>query len=531
MGRSTRAVRLLFAGDVMLGRGVAPVAATDPDNLFAGIRFEVSSADLAVANLESPLTTRPHVAAKGPDALEATPSSAAAARGWPASTRSRSPTTTPATPGPETVSDTCERSRRRRSPWSAPAPRASRRSRRESSRSAACAWRSSPSTRRGRGRSRRRAQPGVAWWDEALARAAVEKRSLSSRRRRRRPCTAALRTRPRPTLTSCAWVGCSRRWGADVVWAAGPHVVQPVRLVDSERSGRPDGRCNQPWQPALRPAHPGHATRSAARGARRLRRSARLPGRYVPSPAAPVSFLRLEDAPLGCGGTRRRLVDARPPGRARAGRAVRSGLEAFKGKVIDAAIGDAEGNGGRQLVVSFRRPFRATNVNVLIPRRQLLDSASTSPPTSASTDRATCARSGWRAPCFDPSPAWPCATARSPSPTRLSTTASVTGTRRLGMGRLRLRSPGRPARIRQARAAPTSTATAGSIRSSSKGAHDDQVQHAHCLRSAAVLVIAAVAAGCGSKAKEAATDGACHDNERQADRIAAGRIHASDARP
>ena len=45
-------VRLLFAGDVMLGRGVAPVAAADPQGLFAGVRDEVSAADLAVANLE-----------------------------------------------------------------------------------------------------------------------------------------------------------------------------------------------------------------------------------------------------------------------------------------------------------------------------------------------------------------------------------------------------------------------------------------------------------------------------------------------
>jgi len=48
-------------------------------------------------------------------------------------------------------------------------------------------------------------------------------------------------------------------------------------------------------------------------------------------------------------------------------------LVGFKGKVTTAAIGDAEGNGGRQLVVSFRRPFSPTKVNVLVPRRRLLD--------------------------------------------------------------------------------------------------------------------------------------------------------------
>src|SRR3990170_1448692 len=69
--RSGAAVRLLFAGDVMLGRGVARVAASDPAGLFSGIRLEVASADLAVANLESPLTSRPPDPPSGPNALEA----------------------------------------------------------------------------------------------------------------------------------------------------------------------------------------------------------------------------------------------------------------------------------------------------------------------------------------------------------------------------------------------------------------------------------------------------------------------------
>ncbi|HKZ75278.1 MAG TPA: CapA family protein, partial [Actinomycetota bacterium] len=71
-----RAVRLLFAGDVMLGRGVAPIARADPEGLFAGVRFVVSRSDLAVANLESPLTTLPHLSEAGPNALEARPDSA-----------------------------------------------------------------------------------------------------------------------------------------------------------------------------------------------------------------------------------------------------------------------------------------------------------------------------------------------------------------------------------------------------------------------------------------------------------------------
>ena len=46
----------------MLGRKVADVAESDPEGLFEDVRFVVSSADIAVANLESPLTVRPNLA-------------------------------------------------------------------------------------------------------------------------------------------------------------------------------------------------------------------------------------------------------------------------------------------------------------------------------------------------------------------------------------------------------------------------------------------------------------------------------------
>ncbi|MGZ4462664.1 MAG: CapA family protein, partial [Gaiellaceae bacterium] len=68
--------RLLLAGDVMLGRGVSQAAAADPGGLFEGVRFELASADYALANLESPLTRRSHDPAHGPNALEASPQSA-----------------------------------------------------------------------------------------------------------------------------------------------------------------------------------------------------------------------------------------------------------------------------------------------------------------------------------------------------------------------------------------------------------------------------------------------------------------------
>jgi poly-gamma-glutamate capsule biosynthesis protein CapA/YwtB (metallophosphatase superfamily) len=68
-------VRLLFVGDVMLGREVAPIAAGDPDGLFVDVRAKVRAADLAMANLESPLTDLPHVSGS-PYALEGDPETA-----------------------------------------------------------------------------------------------------------------------------------------------------------------------------------------------------------------------------------------------------------------------------------------------------------------------------------------------------------------------------------------------------------------------------------------------------------------------
>lgn len=63
--------RIVLLGDVMLGRSVAPVVANDRDSIFEPIRATLAGADLALANLESPLTVRPHLAGDNP--LEADP--------------------------------------------------------------------------------------------------------------------------------------------------------------------------------------------------------------------------------------------------------------------------------------------------------------------------------------------------------------------------------------------------------------------------------------------------------------------------
>jgi len=71
-GPDESTARLLFVGDLMLGRRVAPVAEADPQGLFADVERVIRGADLSFANLESPLTTRPHTSAN-PYVLEADP--------------------------------------------------------------------------------------------------------------------------------------------------------------------------------------------------------------------------------------------------------------------------------------------------------------------------------------------------------------------------------------------------------------------------------------------------------------------------
>ena len=53
-------IRLVFLGDVMLGRGVSQAhTAGDWPQAFQALQPVISSADLALANLESPITTSP----------------------------------------------------------------------------------------------------------------------------------------------------------------------------------------------------------------------------------------------------------------------------------------------------------------------------------------------------------------------------------------------------------------------------------------------------------------------------------------
>lgn len=362
-----KAVRLVFAGDVMLGRGVAPLAESSPSELFAGIRYEVSSADLAMANLESPLTRRAH--RSGPDALEAKPSSARLLRqaGFDAVTIANNHA---GDAGPETVSDTMQAlAAAKVAVVGAGASREQALTARiVSVRGLRVALLAFDTTLEG-------PEPvdghaGVARWDAKLARAAVE-----SARARSDIVVVALHggapyaPESDPYLTRLGRLLAG--WGADIVWAAGPHVVQPVRLIKPAQGGRLAIVATSLGNLVFDQHIPG--TRSGAllevlAGSDGVR--AYRVGRTVA--AAPTSFLGWKtprsDAVALYGGwwTLAPPVATAPIRRPRH-------LAAIEGEVTAAAIGDPEGNGGRQVAVSSRHRFRPTKVNNLVPRRRLLD--------------------------------------------------------------------------------------------------------------------------------------------------------------
>ena len=357
-----RPVRLIFGGDVMLGRGVARA---DPSQLFAGIRGTLAAADYAVANLESPLTTRKHL--HGPYALEAPPSSARLLReaGLDAVGLANNHA---GDAGPGTVPDTARAVSAAGVLVLGAGP------------NAAAAY--APRVVRVGGIrialldiDATRAGPpagahswGIASWNEALARGAV-----LQARREADVVVVGLHsgTEYLTTTDPYTWQLAQQlaRWGADIVWAAHPHVVQPVRTIhngsrttvvatslgnlvfDQHQTGTRQGALLEVL---------------AGKGGVRAYRV----GAATAYP--PVRFLHWQlprgDAVAVARGWWQIVRPVQPVVPQRA-----PSLSRFPGTVLAASVGDAEASGTRQLVVAFRRPYRPTNISAYVPRSALVD--------------------------------------------------------------------------------------------------------------------------------------------------------------
>jgi poly-gamma-glutamate capsule biosynthesis protein CapA/YwtB (metallophosphatase superfamily) len=225
-------VRVLLVGDLMLGRGVGDLVIQAPETIFEQIRPVIVDADLAVGNLESPLTRRTHVL--GPNALEALPEAASLLAGAGFDVLSVA-NNHAGDAGPETVSDTLAALRAAdlapvgggtaAEAW---APLVVER---EGVRIAFLAFDTTgagPSADGG---------VGIAVWDPTRAEHAV-----AQARERADVVVVGLHggveylPRPDPVLADV--VDRVSSWGADVVWASGAHVPYPV-TVSSTRFGRP----------------------------------------------------------------------------------------------------------------------------------------------------------------------------------------------------------------------------------------------------------------------------------------------------
>ncbi|GBD85343.1 capsule biosynthesis protein CapA [bacterium BMS3Abin02] len=360
-------VRIAMVGDVMLGRGLSRIVRNDPQGIFEDVRFVLSDVDVAGANMESPLTNRPHIALN-PYALEARPESAGllAAAGFDVLTVANNHA---GDAGRASVIDSIEAiddAGMRAVGGGANLSDAVRPAIVEV-RGLRVGFLAFDATRAGTPAREDRA--GIAPWDDELVRTAVTEL---------RPSVDLLvvavhggveyRTSTDPYMAALAEK--LNGWGADVVWGSGPHVVQPVFVIDGAR-------------PTVVATSLGNflfdqgdsATKVGAilevladadgvvayRVATVQHRDRRVHFDRWDLPGGDAVMLGTEWWSLGRGFEP--VVPDEP-----------KDLEQFRwGDVIDATRGDVDGDGRDEIVVAFRRPYQESPVNVLFPDRPWTD--------------------------------------------------------------------------------------------------------------------------------------------------------------
>jgi hypothetical protein len=352
----------------MLGRRVEPVAAAEGPEFMEAVRFVVSEADIAAANLESPLTDREHVS-DNPNVLIASPELAPllAGVGLDLVSVANNHATDAGSAGLEDTLDALDATGVAplgggRSRAAALAPVVLEHGGVRVSFLAFDATRiASPATD---------TAAGVARYDDIDAQRAVGAAATTAD-----VVVVSLHGGVEylldedPILTRMA--ADLVEWGADVVWGHGSHVPQPVTLLDGtsdrpavvatslgnlvfdqqrpatqkglllEVVADPDGllayRVGWAEHPDLRPAFVGWDLPQ--------RDAALIDGEWwsliAPVPRVDSAGVRVSEFPMG--------------------------------DVTTAAIGDVTGNGSVDLVVSYRHPFRANQSNEVLPARDWTD--------------------------------------------------------------------------------------------------------------------------------------------------------------
>jgi len=358
-------VRIALAGDVMLGRGLRRVVASDPDGIFEDVRFLLSDAEIAGANMESPLTNRPHIAAN-PYALEAAPETAAilAAAGFDllsiannhAGDAGRASVTDSIdaiqTAGMEAVGGG------------------------ENSEAAALPIVFEQGLRvgflafdaTGAGTVASATRPGIARWEEDQAHIAV----VALRSTVDVLIVAVHGGVEYRTWTDPYMAGIAQKlhdWGVDVVWGSGPHVVQPVYVIDGDRptvvatslgnlvfdQGDQDTKIGAVLE-VLADSEGAVAYRVAVvdHHDRRVHFD-----RWI-QPAGSAAMVGEDWWSL-----------ARPFVLAGTDGTLLNGFEF--GELIDASQGDVDSDGRDEFVVAFMRPFQENPVNALFPDKPWMD--------------------------------------------------------------------------------------------------------------------------------------------------------------
>ncbi len=351
----------------MLGRGLRRIVANDPEGVFEDIRFMLSNDDITGANMESPLTNRPHIATN-PYALEAPPETAAilASAGFDLLSIANNHA---GDAGRASVVDTVE---------AIEVAGMQAIGGGVNSESAAqpvvldqeglrIGFLSYDAT--GAGTTATETRPGITRWNEERAHLAV----VALRSEVDVLIVAVhggveYRTWTDPYMASIAQK--LHEWGVDVMWGTGPHVVQPVYVIDGDRptvvatslgnlifdQGDPDTKLGAILE-VLADANGTVAYRVAV----------------VDHHDRRVHFDEWE-APTGNAA----MVGEDWWSLARSFQLVGTDdvgdIDGFRyGEVVDASRGDIDLDGREEIVVAFSRPFQENPVNSLFPDRPWID--------------------------------------------------------------------------------------------------------------------------------------------------------------
>lgn len=357
----------------MLGRKIAGVAESDPEGLFEDVRFVVAGADIAVANLESPLTARAQVTTG--ERLIADPGFARllAAVGFDAVGIANNHA---GDAGPESVADTIAALEAAAvlpigGGFTAPEAQAPIVIERAGVRVAYLAF---DATGQGLAAGD---TPDVASWSVAAAQAAV-----TTAREQADVVAVGLHggieysTAIDPQLQRLGELLAG--WNVDVVWGHGPHVTQPVNVIDPDGDGHVtvvatslgnflfDQGRRSTTSGTLLEVLAGQEGVAAWRVGKTKHDDLRVHFEEWELPAGDAVLLGGEwwNLPLAP------EVDAEPE---------RPELSQFPhGTVVDAAQADVTGDGIEDLVVAYRHPFRATAISELYPDHDFTDASGNS---------------------------------------------------------------------------------------------------------------------------------------------------------